>query len=626
MRGGLDLGGTKIQAVVTARGARVVGQARGATRPARRPRGGRRASWPRAIARRCRRRGGRASASSSRSAIGAPGSIDAAAGHRDAGREHRGSGGAVPARPCARRRARACRSSLGNDVNVAVEAERRFGAGRGVRSFLGVFWGTGVGGGLVVDGRLLVGRGSAGEIGHVCAKPGGRRCNCGLRGCVEAYAGRGALEARARREAREAEDGALRAHARSAAATSSRAASGCARSTPATRWRADLLERGGRGAGCRDRRRPSRCSTSRRSSSAAGSASGSGPAWLRADREGRRRAHVLPRSAGLPARRARRHGRRDRREPARRPASERESRRHRGGRAGSARRSPSGCAPTATRSSRPIVVERRRTVPARRPRGRATGPRAVDALDAAGEPWGLVNCAARTVVRDLFEIEHGRVGRRPRHEPARPFLGIRAVGPLLRARRAGRIVNVASDSAFRGIGVTGAHYAASKAALITLTRRAAAALAAAGVTVERGRSRHARRRDRARARRRPARRARRRRAAGAPRRARRGRGRRRVAALRRGVLRHRRDDPRRRRRQPRPRLRLVRDQPAAELAQPGGLEADHDAEDRGDDRQQPDGVEAVEEPDGDGDRAAATPRSHATRPIARRRPTTEPSM
>ncbi len=92
--------------------------------------------------------------------------------------------------------------ALGNDVTVAVEAERRYGAGRGVRSFLGVFWGTGVGGGLVVDGRLLVGRGSAGEIGHVCAKPGGRRCNCGLRGCVEAYAGRGALEARARREAR----------------------------------------------------------------------------------------------------------------------------------------------------------------------------------------------------------------------------------------------------------------------------------------------------------------------------------------------------------------------------------------------------------------------------------------
>ncbi len=66
-----------------------------------------------------------------------------------------------------------------------------------------MFWGTGVGGGIVMDGRRLVGRGSAGEIGHVCSKPGGRRCNCGLEGCVEAYAGRGALEDRAREVAKE---------------------------------------------------------------------------------------------------------------------------------------------------------------------------------------------------------------------------------------------------------------------------------------------------------------------------------------------------------------------------------------------------------------------------------------
>ena len=64
-----------------------------------------------------------------------------------------------------------------------------------------------------------------------------------------------------------------------------------------------------------------------------------------------------------------------------------------------------------------------------------------------------------------------------------PFLGIRAVGPHLRDRGAGRIVNIASDSAFRGRGVTGAHYATSKAGLLALTRRAAAALAPAGVTV-----------------------------------------------------------------------------------------------------------------------------------------------
>ncbi len=100
--------------------------------------------------------------------------------------------------------------TIGNDVSVAVEAEHRFGAGRTFASFLGVFWGTGVGGGIVIDGRPLVGRGSAGEIGHMCSKPGGRRCNCGLDGCVEAYAGRGALEERAREMAKDAADDPVR--------------------------------------------------------------------------------------------------------------------------------------------------------------------------------------------------------------------------------------------------------------------------------------------------------------------------------------------------------------------------------------------------------------------------------
>jgi glucokinase len=64
---------------------------------------------------------------------------------------------------------------------------------------LGVWVGTGVGGGLVIDGELHDGRGGAGEIGHLVVKPGGRRCGCGRRGCLEAYAGRARLEARARR-------------------------------------------------------------------------------------------------------------------------------------------------------------------------------------------------------------------------------------------------------------------------------------------------------------------------------------------------------------------------------------------------------------------------------------------
>jgi glucokinase len=62
-----------------------------------------------------------------------------------------------------------------------------------------VFWGTGVGGGLILDGKPWLGRGGAGEIGHMVVKQGGARCPCGRRGCMEAYAGRGAMEARARK-------------------------------------------------------------------------------------------------------------------------------------------------------------------------------------------------------------------------------------------------------------------------------------------------------------------------------------------------------------------------------------------------------------------------------------------
>ena len=107
---------------------------------------------------------------------------------------------------------------------------------------------------------------------------------------------------------------------------------------------------------------------------------------------------------------------------------------------------------------------------------------AAESLVALGEPWALVNCAARTVVRDLFAIAVEEWDDVLATNLRGPFLGVQAVGPLLQERGAGRIVNIASDSAFRGVGVTGAHYAASKAGLITLTRRAAAALAGSGVT------------------------------------------------------------------------------------------------------------------------------------------------
>lgn len=88
---------------------------------------------------------------------------------------------------------------LGNDVSVAAHAELLLGAGRGANSLLCVFWGTGVGGGVAFDGKLWHGRGDAGEIGHMVVKQGGARCMCGRRGCMEAYSGRRAMEAKAMR-------------------------------------------------------------------------------------------------------------------------------------------------------------------------------------------------------------------------------------------------------------------------------------------------------------------------------------------------------------------------------------------------------------------------------------------
>ncbi len=88
---------------------------------------------------------------------------------------------------------------LGNDVQVGVNAEVRLGAGREYDSLLGVFCGTGVGGGIVIKDNLWVGRGAAGEIGHVqIMAKGGALCGCGRRGCMEAYAGRAAMEEQAR--------------------------------------------------------------------------------------------------------------------------------------------------------------------------------------------------------------------------------------------------------------------------------------------------------------------------------------------------------------------------------------------------------------------------------------------
>jgi len=85
--------------------------------------------------------------------------------------------------------------AVGNDVNVAILGEWEAGAGRGSRHVLGVWMGTGVGGGLILDGRPYTGpTGAAGEFGHMIVRAGGAQCGCGRRGCIEAYAGRANME------------------------------------------------------------------------------------------------------------------------------------------------------------------------------------------------------------------------------------------------------------------------------------------------------------------------------------------------------------------------------------------------------------------------------------------------
>ncbi|RDV36505.1 ROK family protein [Bradymonadaceae bacterium TMQ3] len=84
-----------------------------------------------------------------------------------------------------------------NDLNALVYDEWRLGAARDVGDVLGVYVGTGVGGAIIAGGQLIRGQGNnAGELGHMKVVPEGRRCGCGQRGCLEAYAGGRHLEAR----------------------------------------------------------------------------------------------------------------------------------------------------------------------------------------------------------------------------------------------------------------------------------------------------------------------------------------------------------------------------------------------------------------------------------------------
>ncbi|MCG8430851.1 MAG: ROK family protein [Candidatus Omnitrophica bacterium] len=88
-----------------------------------------------------------------------------------------------------------CPVKTGNDVNLGVLGEQWRGAARRFRNVVGLFPGTGLGGGVIIQGELLTGsHGAAAELGHMIVDPAGHRCTCGNKGCLEAYVGRWAIQ------------------------------------------------------------------------------------------------------------------------------------------------------------------------------------------------------------------------------------------------------------------------------------------------------------------------------------------------------------------------------------------------------------------------------------------------
>lgn len=197
---GVDVGGTKIQ-VVALRDGSVVGAHRAST-----PRAGVdelvdaiRGSIDETL-----EEAGVPRAELAAIGVGVPGAVDTAAGTVENANNVPGLGEPTPV-PLAALLTRTVGVPvlLENDAHVATLGEWTRGAGRPYRNLLGVWVGTGVGGGLVLNGAIYEGLGAAGEIGHLTVKPGGRVCSDGRRGHLEAYAGRGRMEARAARLAKE---------------------------------------------------------------------------------------------------------------------------------------------------------------------------------------------------------------------------------------------------------------------------------------------------------------------------------------------------------------------------------------------------------------------------------------
>jgi len=132
--------------------------------------------------------------------VGAPGMVDRAGRLRFSPNLPQGQG--VDWRVLIGERLPGRKVVIENDANFAVLAEHRIGAATGYRHVVMVTLGTGIGGGIVIDGRVQVGgHGFAGEIGHMVVDPAGPPCPCGRRGCWERFASGGGLGLLAREAA-----------------------------------------------------------------------------------------------------------------------------------------------------------------------------------------------------------------------------------------------------------------------------------------------------------------------------------------------------------------------------------------------------------------------------------------
>jgi glucokinase len=196
-RGGIDLGGTKIQTVVVDAENKVLGESRHPT-----PDSGGPEDVAREMVTAMREAATQAGVETGDLAgvgIGSPGDADEKTGVVSDARNLPDWTGPFPLGETLSGQL-GVPVRIGNDVDVAVQGEFELGSGKQFDTILGVWWGTGVGGGLILNGKPWIGRGAAGEIGHVVVKRGGARCTCGRKGCMEAYAGRLAMEIKARKE------------------------------------------------------------------------------------------------------------------------------------------------------------------------------------------------------------------------------------------------------------------------------------------------------------------------------------------------------------------------------------------------------------------------------------------